>query len=327
MIIHGRHHAYSEISDQVMERMGELTPLIEQVSIDEAFLDVTDLPESGLVIASRLQQRINTELALPCSIGIASNKLIAKTATDVGKASRKEKSRPPNSILEVPPGEEAAFLAPLPAQTLWGIGPKTAARLGELGVRTVGDILRIPERQLLHHFGKTGPELGLRARGVDTSPVVTSHTAKSVSQETTFDRDIQNRTLLEKTLRELSEKVCYRLRQDNFTGTTVKIKVRWPDFTTLTRQVTLRQATDQDSQVYETALYLFDSVWKPGQAVRLLGVGVSGLSTSLHQLSLWDTQDEKEHRLLEALDLLRERYGKRVIQKASDIENTSSKNR
>ena len=249
VIVHGRHHTYSEISDQVMERMGELTPLIEQVSIDEAFLDVTDLSQPGLLIASRLQQQINTELELPCSIGIASNKLIAKTATDVGKASRKEKSRPPNSILEVPPGEEAAFLAPLPAQTLWGIGPKTGTRLAELGVHTVGDILRIPERQLEHHFGKAGPELSLRARGIDLRPVITTHTAKSVSQETTFDRDIQNRTLLEKTLRELSEKVCYRLRQDDFAGTTVKIKVRWPDFTTLTRQVTLPQPTDQDSQV------------------------------------------------------------------------------
>ncbi|MDD5368332.1 MAG: DNA polymerase IV, partial [Anaerolineaceae bacterium] len=325
IIAHGGHHRYSDISDQVMERIAALTPLVEQVSIDEAFLDVTDLPQTGLLIALQLQQRINTELELPCSIGIASNKLVAKTATDVGKASRTEKACPPNSILEVPPGEEAAFLAPLPVQALWGIGPKTAARLGELGVRSVGDILRIPESQLTHHFGKTGPELGQRARGIDLSPVVTSHTAKSVSQEITFDRDIQNRTMLEKTLRELSEKVCYRLRQDGFTGMTVKIKVRWPDFNTLTRQVTLRQPTDQDSQVCEAALFLFDSIWKPGQAVRLLGVGVSRLGSGLHQLSLWDTQDEKEHRLLEAVDVLRERYGSRIIRKASEIENKSSK--
>lgn len=320
IIVHGQHHTYSEESDQVMERIGSLTALVEQVSVDEAFFDVTDLPQPGYEIARGLQLRINTELQLPCSIGVATNKLIAKTATDVGKTSRPDKSCPPNTILVIPPGEEAAFLAPLPAQAIWGIGPKTAKRLSELGVHTVGDLLRIPESMLARMFGKFGPELLLRARGIDNSPVVTSHTAKSISQETTFDRDIREQVVLERTLRELTEKVCSRLRKDDFAGTTVRLKLRWPDFTTLTRQVTLRQPTDQDGVVFDAILTLFHSVWKPGLSVRLLGVGVSGLGPGQHQLSLWDTPDEKEHRLLEAVDELRARYGKQVIQKASQLD-------
>jgi DNA polymerase-4 len=321
IIVHGRHHSYSAESELVMQRLRAITPLVEQLSIDEAFLDVSDLPQGGEQIARQLQQRINQELRLPCSIGVATNKLVAKTATDVGKASHKDKSLPPNTILVVPPGEEARFMAPLPAQALYGIGPKSAQRLEKLGVHTIGDILKIPPRQLKYYFGKWGPELLERAQGIDDRPVETGHAVKSVSQETTFDQDIHNQKELEDTLRYLSEKVCYRLRKDEICGITVRIKLRWSDFTTLTRQLTLRQATDQDSIVYQAALELFHSVWLPRRPVRLLGVGVSNLRPVSRQLSLWDTPGEKEHRLLEALDQLRERYGKKVIRRAKDLED------
>jgi nucleotidyltransferase/DNA polymerase involved in DNA repair len=294
---------------------------VEQISIDEAFFDVSDLPESGEQIARQIQKKINDELHLPCSIGVATNKLVAKTATDVGKASHKDKSRPPNTVLVVPPGEEAQFMAPLPAQALYGIGPKTAARLEQLGVHTIGDILHIPQGQLVHYFGKWGPELLERAQGIDDRLVENSHVTKSVSQETTFDKDVRDQKSLEETLRWLTEKVCYRLRKDNYCGSTVRIKLRWPDFTTLTRQVTLSKPTDQDGVVFQTVLDLFHSVWLPGRPVRLLGVGVSGLRQGSRQLSLWDTPDEKEHRLLEALDELREKYGKKVIRRAKDLED------
>ncbi len=321
LIVHGRHSAYSLESDQVMQRCGDLTPLVEQISIDEAFLDVSDLPQAGLEIAQALQKRIRAELNLPCSIGVATNKLVAKTATDIGKASHRGKDGPPYAILVVPPGQEQAFLAPLPIEALWGVGPKTAARLSTFGVKTVGDILRIPEAQLAYHFGKLGGDLIQRARGLDDRPVVTSHAAKSVSQETTFERDIRDQVRLKRTLRSLSEEVCARLRRENLCGSTVRLKLRWADFTTISRQITLRQPTDQDRVVYDTIQELFDQAWEPGHPVRLIGVGVSGLNPGQHQLSLWDTQTEKEHRLLEAIDELRERYGSQIIQRASEIDD------
>ncbi len=142
LVVPARHGVYSAVSRQVMARLHNLTGLVEQISIDEAFMDVSDLPEPGLVLAQRLQATIREELSLPCSIGVATNKLVAKMATDVGKASRRG-GQPPNAIQVVPPGQEAAFLAPLPIQALWGVGPKTAARLNELGVRTVGDLANL----------------------------------------------------------------------------------------------------------------------------------------------------------------------------------------
>ncbi|HVN55519.1 MAG TPA: DNA polymerase IV [Anaerolineaceae bacterium] len=314
IILRGRRGSYHQASVQVMERLGNLTPLVEQLSIDEAFLDVSDLPTPGKAIAQNLQASIRDELGLPCSIGVATNKLIAKTATDVGKASHRGDG-PPNAILEVPPGQEAAFLAPLPVEALWGVGPKTAEHLNQLGAHTIGEILKIPEAQLTQHFGKLGQDLALRARGIDDRPVSTERESKSISQEITFDRDVVMGEELQRTLKRLSEGVGFRLRQESLCGTTVKIKLRWPDFTTISRQVTLPQGTDQDGVIFSAALELFRAAWHAGLPVRLLGVGVSGLHPQLRQLSLWDSSIEKEHRLLEALDELRRRYGDGAIQR------------
>lgn len=319
IILHGRHGVYGEASREVMERLADLTPLIEQISIDEAFMDVSDLPEAGLEIARNLQSRIRTELDLPCSLGVATNKLVAKMATDRGKVTLGKKGAPPNAILVVPPGEEAAFFAPLPVQALWGVGPKTAERLKGLGVHTIGEILTLPAVVLTAQFGKMGPELLDRARGIDDRPVETSRDVKSVSQETTFDKDVSDREQLVATLRRLTEQVCFRLRKDHMAGMTVRLKLRWPDFTTISRQVTLPQSADQDGVIFSAVCALFDSVWETDRAVRLLGVGVSGLVSDLHQLSLWDTPPEKERRLLEAVDELRNRYGEQIIRRASRL--------
>ncbi len=318
IIVSSRHHVYGDVSRQVMERLENMAPLLEQISIDEAFLDISDLPEPGENAARRLQETINRELGLPCSLGVATNKLVAKIANDVGKSGAR-KGQPPNAITVVPPGEEAAILAPLPAGALWGVGPKTAARLAELGIHTIGDITRWPEDALANLFGKNGHDLALRARGIDDSPIATSHAAKSISQETTFTRDISSGETLRQTLRELSEGVGRQLRSSNLSGTTVKLKLRWPDFSTLTRQVTLPQATDQDGEIFAAALQLFEKEWKPRHAVRLLGVGVSGLGPPVRQLSLWDARSQKDRRLQETLDTLRARYGRSAIQRASDL--------
>jgi DNA polymerase-4 len=314
IIVSGRHRLYSDVSKQVMKRLHTVTPLVEQISIDEAFLDISDLNEPPERIARGLQAGIRDDLGLPSSIGIAPNKLVAKIATEVGKKSAKG-DQPPFALTIVPSGKEAEFLSSLPVDMLWGVGPKTAARLGELGIHTIGDIARWPESELVRLFGENGRDMARHARGQDDRPVVTERETKSISQEVTFSRDVRDDKSLEKTLVELSTEVGRRLRKNELAGTTVKLKIRWPDFTTLTRQVTLPGTTDQDNEIAETALGLLHKVRKSGQAVRLIGVGVSGLGKPVRQLELWETSSEKERVLQKTLDELREKYGDNAIKR------------
>jgi len=305
------------MSEKVMERLCDLSPLVEQISIDEAFVDISDLREDAMTVARRVQGRINDELGLPCSIGIAKNKLLAKIATEVGKKSAR-KSEPPNAVTIVPPGSEASFLNPLPVDMLWGVGPKTAAKLVQYGIKTIGELARRPPADLMRWFGENGLDLSRHARGLDDSLVVTEHEVKSISQETTFIQDISDDKALAATLRELSSQVGRRLRQAGIAGTTVRIKLRWPDFTTLTRQVTLAQSTDQDEEVYATALSLLNKVRARGKAVRLIGVGVSGLGPPLRQLELWGSETEKSRKLQAVLDKLQAKFGKKVIRRGKN---------
>jgi DNA polymerase IV len=269
------------------------------------------------MIARRLQKRVNDELGLPCSVGVAANKLVAKIATEVGKKSAKKES-PPNAVTVVPLGTESAFLEPLEATMLWGVGPKTAEKLAELGIKTIGDIANHPAEDLTRRFGENGRDLARRARGIDDSPLSTGHEAKSVSQETTFAQDVRDDKLLADTIRKQSAMVGRRLREAGIAGVTVKLKLRWPDFTTLTRQITLPQPTDQDEQIYATALVLLAKVRSKGKAVRLIGVGVSGLGAPLRQLELWGARSEKSRKLQEALDDLHARYGEKSIRRGKN---------
>lgn len=318
LVVSGRHGAYGEMSDQVMERLRNVSPGFEQISIDEAFLDITGMREPPEVLARRLQREIRDELGLPSSIGIASNKLVAKIATEVGKKSGRG-DRAPFGLTIVPRGEERGFLAPLPMEMLWGVGPKTAKKLASLGIRTIGDIAGWPESSLVAAFGDYGRELCRRARGEDDRMVVTEHEAKSMSQETTFATDVRDDHELEKTLRRLAGEVARYLRRANLAGATVRLKLRWPDFTTLTRQTTLAHRTDDEVEIAETAVTLLRSVRRAGQAVRLIGVGVSGLGFPVRQLELWDVGAERNRRLAGALDGLREKYGDQVIHRGEDI--------
>jgi DNA polymerase-4 len=286
---------------------------VEQISIDEAFLDISDIREAPARIALDLQTGIKNELHLPSSIGIASNKLVAKIATEVGKKSSKKKNEPPFGLTIVPIGDEAKFLAPLPADMLWGVGPKTSARLTELGIRTIGDIANWPEKELVNLFGENGRDLWRHAHGIDNRPIVTEYETKSISQETTFNVDVRDDKTLEKTLREQSKEVARQLRKNDLAGKTVKLKIRWSDFTTLTRQTTLPTSTDNDDEIFRTAVKLMKTVRKPNQAVRLIGVGVSGIGAPVRQLSLWDAGSEKSRKLQEVVDQLQEKYGRDVI--------------
>ncbi len=272
IIVNSRHHLYGEVSGQVMDRLNRVTPLVEQISIDEAFLDITDLQGPASEIARRIQNQIRAELSLPSSIGVASNKLVAKIATEVGK--------------------------------------KSAA---ELGIHTIGDIARWNESDLVRRFGEHGRDLHRHAQGLDERPITTEREAKSISQETTFARDLRADRELEKVLHQLSAQVGHQLRESELVGRTIKLKLRWPDFTTLTRQATLTVPTDNDDAISSTAVKLLQAVRKSNQAVRLIGVGVSGLTRPVRQLELWDNGTEKARNLQNAVDELRNKFGRRII--------------
>lgn len=300
-IVPGHYALYSQASRQVMERLRAVTPLVEQISIDEAFLEVSALADPPEAIARRLQAEILTDLKLPCSLGVASNKLVAKIATDEGKsrvrralqAQVESGAQPfvgaPNALTVVPPGEEAAFLAPLAVEALWGVGPKTAARLAELGIYTIGDLAARPPAELGRLFGKHGWELAQHARGQDERPLVTEHEVKSISQETTFVRDVRDLAVLKRTLQRLTEQVVERLQRNQLRGVTVKLKLRWADFTTLTRQTKLAQPSAELDRIYPAAQDLLEKTWSAGQAVRLIGVGVSDFEGESRQLALWES--------------------------------------
>ncbi|MEO7908995.1 MAG: DNA polymerase IV [Roseiflexaceae bacterium] len=325
IVVSSNFAAYRATSQQVMERLRALTPLVEQISIDEAFLDLTALGEPGVTLAAKLQTTIRDELALSCSLGVAANKLVAKVATDVGK-SLVRSGKMPNAICVVPAGDEATFLAPLPATALWGVGPKTAEKLAELGIHTIGDIAAWPATDLARRFGQHGEDLARRARGVDERPIVTERATKSISQETTFARDVTDRAMLECTLREQAAEIARKLCRDDLLSTTVKLKIRWPNFTTPTRQLTLAQPTDEVEVIAAAALRLFQQIWTGEQAVRLIGVGVSGLGSPPRQLGLWDappapTAEEttRQQRVDTALAAIQARFGMGVIWRANQI--------
>lgn len=283
---------YRAASQQVMARLHALTPLVEQISIDEAFLDVTALPDPPATLARQLQATIHADLNLPCSLGLATNKLIAKIASDHGKSLARG-GGPPNAITLVPPGTEAEFLAPLPVDRLWGVGPKTAARLHEMGITTIGALAQVPETELARRFGKNGEEMSRHARGLDDRPIVTEHETKSISQEITFSRDVTDPSRLRAVIHEQSESIAHQLQKETLEATTIKLKLRWPDFSTLSRQTTLSQPFSDAPLIAQTAWRLLEKVWQPGKPIRLLGVGVSGLGTHPHQLSLWQNSDPK----------------------------------
>lgn len=318
IIVAGSHHEYSRYSQQVMEIMGNYSGLIEQISIDEAYLDISDLNETGILFAQRLQTEIYKKTGLPCSLGLGSNKMIAKIATDFGKAAH-QGDGPPMAIREVPAGREAEFLAPLPVRAMLGVGPKTTERLKRLGIHTIGELAREPEINLKRIFGVYGLELAKRSKGMDDSPVSGEHETKSISQEITFSHDVRDEQTLMNQIRDMSEQVGAHLRQQHLTAATVKLKIRWPDFSTQTRQVTLAHPTAEDSVICQNGQQLFQQLWDHDRPVRLIGVGVSGLTESVRQLSLWDTPSEKEYRLLQAIDELKSRYGKTIVQRGAAI--------
>jgi DNA polymerase IV len=313
ILLPGRHDLYEQHSHQVMTMLREFTPQIEQISIDEAFLDITGTelrygsPEK---LARNLHDRIRDEFGLPCSVGVASNKLVAKIATEQAK---------PNNIRVVPAGEEAAFLAPLPVRALWGVGPKTAEILKSLGIETIGQIAQAQSEVLAYRLGKNGAdELLRRAHGLDDSPVEEERAIKQISQETTFAKDVADAKYLRATLLELCEGVGLRLREDDLSARTIAIKLRYGDFSTFTRQTTLPQPTNLDQDIFEQAWSLFEHNWNK-RAIRLIGVAARQLSPSARQLDLFEQRDDRTERLTRAVDDIRHKYGSESLKRGSTL--------
>ena len=287
IVISGHHSKYTAESKIVMQLLREFTPLIEQLSIDEAFMDVTNNQKTASETATLVQRKIQSETELPSSLGVATNKLVAKIANDHGK-SQFQGEGPPNAITIVSPGEEANFLAPLAVRALWGIGPKTEEKLAEMHIRTIGDLAAADSATLSTRFGKHGDDMAKRALGLDESPIRTSREAKSLSQEITFARDITDEEKLRSSVRKQARRVSEMLQKRTLKASTIRIKIRWPDFTTLSRQTTVTNPTDDTDLIDSLAWTLVCKIWKPGKAVRLIGVGVSGLGKASGQLQLWD---------------------------------------
>jgi DNA polymerase-4 len=312
IVVRPRHRLYRDYSARVMAVLEEYTPVLEQLSIDEAFLDVTSTCVrwgSARILALELQERIQQELGLPASLGIATSKLMAKIASALAK---------PQGLVVVREGEEEEFLAPLPIERLWGVGPATARQLHDLGVRTIGDLARLPERYLEQRFGEHGRALARHARGLDERSVHPERRRKSISQENTFREDVGDRRRVERQLLHLSEGVARQLRRRGLFARTVKLKLRYQDFTTITRQCTLAQPTNLEQVLYREGRKLLKGAWVRARKVRLVGIGASNLSTTGHQLGLFDQRhDERLVRLAEAVDRIRDRFGEDAIQRAS----------
>lgn len=322
IFVPGDHAAYAAASDAVMALFSARTPLVQPISLDEAFLDVTatlQLFGGAEAIARELKRAVREELGLVLSVGVATNKLCAKIGSDLRK---------PDGLVIVPPGEEAAFLAPLPLFRLWGVGPKTRGALGDLGMRTIGELAAAHPALLETRFGEHGRRVWERANGIDGSTVQPQVEAKSVGHEYTFERDTSDAAQIEATLLRLAEGVGRRLRSGNHRARTITLKLRVAPFETRSRQRTLAEPTDDDLRLYETARLLLRAALAADRAagraapVRLVGVSASGL-VSGEQLGLFESA--RAARLNTALDAVRDRFGDTALDRVSATEPAARK--
>jgi DNA polymerase-4 len=312
--------AYEAASHDVHAVFHAYTPLVEGIALDEAFLDVTGalrLFGSGAAIAASIRARTSGELALSCSVGVAPNKLLAKLASVAAKpTATPERISPGAGVVVVAPGEELAFLHPLPVQALWGVGPATLERLRRLGVTTVGDLAAVAEPTLVHTLGKAnGRHLHRLAQGIDERPVEPDRPVKSIGHEQTFAQDLHDHDELALEVVRMSDAVASRLRQHGLAGRTVTLKVRFGTFTTITRSSTAPEPLETGPAIAAAARTLLDAV-DPTPGVRLLGVSVSGLAArGGEQLRLGD--DPSWGSATAAVDQVRERFGATAIGPAS----------
>jgi DNA polymerase-4 len=303
---------YAAASRQVMDILRRFTPAIEPLSIDEAFLDLTGtegLFGSGEEVGRKIKQAIRDEVDLTASVGVAANRLVAKIASDLRK---------PDGLVVVPAGEEREFLAPLAIERLWGVGARTRLALADYDIKTIGDLAALPIDVLERRFGSQGAVLSARARGVGETEVGGEMAAKSISHEHTFDTDSDDWAALKRTLLALSEGVGSRLRSSGVLCSTISVKIRDSEFVTITRQKTLDEPTDSTDVIWRAAVALTKREVK-GMRVRLLGVAATGLAEQ-RQMPMFQEEDDRHRRAVEAADALRKRYGPKSIRRASLLQ-------
>ena len=307
--LRGSYAEYSRISRAFHGILGDFTPLVESGGLDEAYLDVTGceaIAGTASEAASSLRARIRAELGLAASVGIAGSKLVAKVASDKAK---------PDGVLEVQEGAEAGFLAPLPLRALPMLGPKTEKRLQQLGLSTLGQLASLPAASLEGMFGPHGAVLAQRAQGMDASPVAGGSEAKSVSREGTFGVDVVDSEHLRAVLRGFSESVASQLRGTRRRARTVSLKLRYEDFTTISRSLTLRQPASSNEAIFDAAAELLEKLRaKERRPVRLIGVGASNLVDDAGQLALEPGAEQREESLSATFDKVRRKYGARSLQ-------------
>ena len=322
VFVDGHPERYRECSEKVFQVLSSFSPQVEMASIDEAYLDMTGterLHGPPLKAASHLHQRMKEETGLNCSVGIGSSRLIAKVSSAQAK---------PNGLLWIIPGQEAKFLAPLEVREIPGVGKVMETHLHALGIKKVGDLAHLEESELEHRFGKWGLALAGKARGEDAggwfdSEVGADTDAKSISHEHTYNEDTADPVRLESTLMRLSEMVGRRLREAKFHARTVQLKLRYQDFTTITRAHTLASPTQLDNEIFEQVRTLFRNNWKNGFQVRLLGVQVSSFTQQSGQMDLLDdTRQQRWQNALAAADKLRDKFGESSVGLASGLRGS-----
>jgi len=313
IFVNGHPERYREYSGRVHEVLGHFSPQVEMASVDEAYLDMTGTERlHGLPLraAHRLHEAMKAATQLNCSIGIGTSRLIAK----VGSAKAK-----PNGVFWVLPSQEAKFLAPLDVRDIPGVGKVTEQKLHEMGIQRVGDLSRLEERDLEQRFGKWGLALAGKSRGEDAggwfdTAVGEDSDPKSISHEHTYNEDTAQLDRLQSTLMRLSEMVGRRLREGGFFARTLQLKLRYSDFTTLTRAHSLEQPTQLDTEIYEEIRRLFLRNWRKGAPIRLLGVQASHFDACPSQLDLLEpARDERWKKVLAAADHLRDKFGESTI--------------
>jgi len=310
LLVRGTRGEYSRFSRWVTEIIAAKAPLFEKASIDEFYIDLTGMDKffDPFQWTIELRQEIINKTNLPISFGLASNKLIAKIATDEAK---------PNGYLFVQPGKEKEFLAPLPVNKIPGVGESTFITLKEMGIKFIGDISKRPVEDLEEKLGKWGIDLWQKSQGLHFSEVHSYHEAKSISTENTFEENTNNIDFLLSELVRMTEKVAHELRQDEMLAGCIAVKIRYPNFETTSRQTTINY-TFSDDELIPVAIELFHKLYRKGTPVRLLGVRLSEFTNHAVQGSLFENREKKTN-LYKAIDDVKNKFGKNFLQKGRTI--------
>ncbi|MGO2659487.1 DNA polymerase IV [Mycetocola reblochoni] len=318
VVIPPRHERYAEESARVMRVFGQFTPLVEPLSIDEAFLDVAGarrLWGTPGTIARRVKTAVESETGLPCSVGAAGTKFVAKLASGLAK---------PSGVLLVPVDETLALLRPLPIRRLWGVGQRTAEQLESRAIRTVGDVAAAPVEVLSRIVGPAAAQkLSELARGIDPRPIQLSREEKSIGHETTFASDVADPAVVRRTVLGLADRVAARLRSAGLSAGGVAVKLRYGDFRTVSRSRVLVEPSDVAQRIADVARGLVDECWDSSQPVRLLGVRAERLDGAGSTMQLWNP-DESWRDTESTMDELRSRFGASAISRASLLRPRSA---